>query len=805
MPALRLRLIAAGLMALALFALYTRTLGPAFRADDSPETITACATLSIQHPPGYPLHTLLGRLSSQAWPGSPAWGLNQLSALQAALAAALLFALALSALRQLGAPRAGQAGLAAALAALAGLGWTWWSLAGTAKGGIYTLNLALSLGLLLLAMAARERMAAGRSPRTALSGLGLGLGLGLAGHWPSQLALLPCLALLLLPGLLGQRGRAWRLLASPLAFLALGLSLYLYLPLRSSQHPLLCWGPMQSLADVWAMVSRARYASAEASQGWGDRLLLLGQAWRDLRAELHWPGLALLALGWGLLLWRRFWLGLALAAWPLGLLAAVSLSLHLSPDILWVMDPYLLPAHAGLCMGFLGLAFAPGLLKAPAWARPAWLPGLLVAGLALGLGLEHLPLCDQRQDLAAWDYANNLLLSCPSSARLLCASDISIASPLVPRYLLGRRQDLSLAVTSYLSEPWYRDSLARQRPALELPPAGLNSQEAVAALAKLQPGRPLYLSGGHEPGQAEADHLIPRGLALCWSAARAPFSAQSLEQGEPWPAYSLRGIFGPQGSLDPAAESMVAQGYRQAFRHLAEAHQQGLRWGQAEQAWLRLARLSPGDAGPLIQAGVMAQTRGDLAQAILHWQRAVEEDPGSAKAWAYLGLGRFNHGRYAEALQAGQKALALDPGEPNAASLVQQSQARLAGKAAPMAAAPAGPAAQALLQAQAAVQAGQLPEALKAYQQARTLGDDSVELHWGMAICYHRMRQLPEARAELERAVALRPGDGSLWKALAVTLYDLGEGQAAGKAVSRALALLPGDAELLRLEGQLQR
>jgi tetratricopeptide (TPR) repeat protein len=797
-------LLAAGL-ALALFALDTRTLCPAFHADDSPETIAACATLSIQHPPGYPLHTLLGRLASLAWPGSPAWGLNQLAAVLGALSAGLLLLLALCILAELGAPRAGREGLAAALAALAGLGWTWWSLSGTAKGGIYTLNLALSLCLFLLALAARERMALGQSPRRALAGLGLCLGLGLAGHWPSQLALLPSLALLLGPGLWRQRGSALRWMAPALAGLLAGLSLYLYLPLRASQHPLLSWGPMRSLADAWAVVSRARYAAAEGSQGFSDILLLAGQAWRDLLAEFHPLGLALLGLGWGLLLWRRLWLGLSLLAWPLGLLAAVVLRLHLSPDILWVMDPYLLPAHAGLCLGFLGLALAPGLLKAPAFARPAWLPGLAVAGLALGLGLKHLPLCDQRQDFLAWDYANNLLLSCPRSARLLCASDINIASPLVPRFLLGRRQDLSLLVTSYLSEPWYREGLSRNQPSLALPALGLNSQETVAALAQLEPGRPLYLTGGHEPGQAEQEHLLPRGLALGWSPSRAPFSSQSLAQGDPWPAYSLRSAFGPSRRQDAAGSAMVLENYRQCFRRLAEAQQQALRWGQAEQAWLALARLSPGDAGPLIQAGVMAQTRGSLSQALGYWQRAVEAEPGSARAWSYLGLGRFNSGQFAEALRAGQRALALDPAEPNALSLVAQSQARLSGAGAPAAALAAGPAARALLQAQAAVQAGRLPEALKAYQQARALGDDSVELHWGMAICYHRMRQLPQARAELERAVALRPGDGSLCKALAVTLYDLGEGPAALAATQRALALLPGDAELLRLKGALQR
>src|SRR5580693_8768819 len=39
-------------------------LNPTFYADDSPETITACVTLGIPHPPGYPLFTLIGHFFS---------------------------------------------------------------------------------------------------------------------------------------------------------------------------------------------------------------------------------------------------------------------------------------------------------------------------------------------------------------------------------------------------------------------------------------------------------------------------------------------------------------------------------------------------------------------------------------------------------------------------------------------------------------------------------------------------------------------------------------------------------------------
>jgi hypothetical protein len=144
----RLALLVPMAVFLACLAAYLPTLNPAFRADDSPETITAGVTLGIQHPPGYPLQTLLGRLASGLPLGAPAFRLNLFSALCAALACALLAAL-VRALAQAWLGRPGPAqdagGWPAALAGasagiLLGFSNTYWSQALAAKGGIYTLH-----------------------------------------------------------------------------------------------------------------------------------------------------------------------------------------------------------------------------------------------------------------------------------------------------------------------------------------------------------------------------------------------------------------------------------------------------------------------------------------------------------------------------------------------------------------------------------------------------------------------------------------------------------------------------------------
>src|SRR5579872_4532704 len=66
-------------------------LNPTFYVNDSPETITACLTLGIPHPPGYPLHTLLGHFFSALPLAHFPFRINLYSAVLAASVCALLF------------------------------------------------------------------------------------------------------------------------------------------------------------------------------------------------------------------------------------------------------------------------------------------------------------------------------------------------------------------------------------------------------------------------------------------------------------------------------------------------------------------------------------------------------------------------------------------------------------------------------------------------------------------------------------------------------------------------------------------
>src|SRR5690349_10096208 len=91
----RLRPLVGPLLALGALALYARTVAPSVGGTmDSTEFQETAYTLSIAHTTGYPLYLLLARLWIAVFPvGDPAFRVNFLSAVFAALAVWVLYAL----------------------------------------------------------------------------------------------------------------------------------------------------------------------------------------------------------------------------------------------------------------------------------------------------------------------------------------------------------------------------------------------------------------------------------------------------------------------------------------------------------------------------------------------------------------------------------------------------------------------------------------------------------------------------------------------------------------------------------------
>jgi hypothetical protein len=339
-----------GLIALAIallaFLIYLLTLAPGLTwrnsASDGGDLLTAAFTWGIPHPTGYPTYLILLRGFSAVVPtGSAALHGNLFSAVTASVAIGLLFMATVRILRSL--PLSSgmtdryvliSAGVSSiSMAASREL----WSQATVTE--VYALNALFVSAILWTTLGLRDRQRDGGVGWRYGAGIGLLFGVALGNHLTIAAVILPLLAW----GILGGGVRALRVRhALPIMMAgALGLCVYAYAPIASSQGPALNWGHPDSLRGFWWMVSGTAYqdyAFGVGGQDLWDRLVysadLLFAQFAFIGVLL---GLAGLPIIWG---HRRYLVVAHLVS--MGILIAYAASYHTVDSFIYLIPVFML-------------------------------------------------------------------------------------------------------------------------------------------------------------------------------------------------------------------------------------------------------------------------------------------------------------------------------------------------------------------------------------------------------------------------------------------------------------------------------
>ncbi|RMG28223.1 MAG: DUF2723 domain-containing protein, partial [Methanobacteriota archaeon] len=248
------------------FVLYLLTLAPTVTFEDSGELITAAYHLGIPHQPGYPLFTLLGRIFSLIPVGTIAYRLNLMSAFFTALGAMWLSWTIIRILDELYPPEQNDdrksahhkqvakhfCALSASL--LMVTAYETWEQSIITE--VYGLNAMFTTLLLLLAVIWKQERSHTQRIRIYLLICYL-LGLTFSNHTTS-LMMLPILLVFTLS--IDHRFLlSIKRLAMGIAFLLLGLTPYLYLPVASSRDPIMDWGNPENWTNFWRTITRSQY------------------------------------------------------------------------------------------------------------------------------------------------------------------------------------------------------------------------------------------------------------------------------------------------------------------------------------------------------------------------------------------------------------------------------------------------------------------------------------------------------------------------------------------------------------------
>ena len=389
-------------LAAVLFAVYLQTMPPGAAFEDSALFAGVCYLGGIAHPPGYPLHTIL------CWPFahladflpiSPAKGAAIFSAICAAFAAAIFFALA----RRL----TGCAAAAFAAAAAWGFGAQFWSQAIIPE--VYSLNALLVFATIF---ALTSRLGNSR----AIFAAAFLAGLGVANHWPLYLLNVPAF-LLFIPRERFALLRNPKIFAAAAGLFLLGTAPYLYLYWRDPPFSLM--GEVENWRRFLWYVSREAYADRIVVADWTDKFAVAAYAARLLFWEHAIVGAILSAVG--AIIWRRRDLRIFIAIlWgtlATSVVLAFILKIPNEPLSRAIFSVYPLPA-----MGFLMLFAAAALREI---FRHLQMPTRIIAaaGFAFVVAFANYSQNDRSGDDLAEKYARAVLDLTPDNSRLAVGGD----------------------------------------------------------------------------------------------------------------------------------------------------------------------------------------------------------------------------------------------------------------------------------------------------------------------------------------------------------------------------------------------
>jgi len=533
------------LVSLAALLLYILTAAPGTSLREANYDLTvAAADLGVAHSPGYPLHSLTAHLATAFSPTNPALATNLFSGIFGALAV-FLFALTLTELGRLvtskkdgeqNEPSNRERWLAALAALVFGVTATFWEQASLTE--VYTQHLAL-LAAVLLVLFRLRRLALNDQPvGRELVMAGLLSGLLLVSH-NATLTYLPALLLIGFPAL---RKLNLRTTLLTIAAFLVGLSVYLYLPLRASTGPLINWEGTDTWRGFIDSVTQSAYAKPPLERSFAQLLLQLGWVGRTLWREFVIGGLLLTLPGFALLgkKGRRSLLAGLLLLLVLPAAAVVLVRNFPLGELLQSDETFLLSGVLVLVMGlFLGAAWLARKLHGKLNSR--WVLGGLGAVVAATL-FTSLP----RVDLSAEDgmerFAQDIFADAPPNALLVTSvlvSDGDYFDALVRRYLLDQRPDIEVTAYHTIHNDWYQRELTDRAGLIAPSAAEIEQLQGIAATAPYETQRAGYLLTGLLMAYSRINN---RPLAV---AASELFFNSRIIAGRP-----DRGEFIPLGMLD---------------------------------------------------------------------------------------------------------------------------------------------------------------------------------------------------------------------------------------------------------------
>ena len=497
--------ITALLLFIFILLIYLVTISPSVNFEDSGEFITSAATLSIAHPPGYPLYLILGKIFSSLPFGTIEFRINLMSAFFSALSAVVLYILLLKIFQVLK-----EKGNLMALIIVAAyfLSSTLWDASVMAE--VYTLNLFL-ISLLLLLL---ERIFINNKSCQDISKPDNNTKYHYLFFYLSGVAFgnhQTVLFIAFIYFVFFIKSRTWQKLKAVnyikfIFLFILGISIYAYLPIRAGANPIINWGSPDNLKNFLAVLSRQQYGYVGKSMlsinsffKYSLTVNPLYEFFKNTETQINIRNIVSIFL-FGIIISFLFYGFKKIKNSKVKLLFTLLFLLYTFFIILIASPPEgkLFTLKVFFIPGWLGFYFIffYGIFKM--FKKYSY---YLFALLLIGLLFFNFRIQNKNKFFYTDDYAKNILKDLKYRAILFTFKDNETFPLWDMKYVRTIRPDISLINLVILSEQWYLDQLKTDSPVVKIDLGyfkGDNKKnirkEFVQSIIRSNPDREVYFT-----------------------------------------------------------------------------------------------------------------------------------------------------------------------------------------------------------------------------------------------------------------------------------------------------------------------
>ncbi len=260
-----------------------------------------------------------------------------------------------------------------------------------------------------------------------------------------------------------------------MVFGTIPLSVYLFMPIRSVQNPLVNWWNPDNWQRLKETILRKGYQDIGDKDFWASYTRNVKRFWFHAQDQYGAIFTILVIL---LLIWGLYWLlkrqkttppGIVLMAG--GILMGVWMYCKPLEGYQWTLDNFF--STIFLIMALFAAAGVAGILEWIAKELPYRQTGIFAGAFCMSLALMPLILNyhadDQSRYVSSYDEGMNMLKTVNRDGVILCNGDIDILPLWYLQFVEGKRQEVVSFTMQLIPYDWYRDPLFKRWPFLYVP------------------------------------------------------------------------------------------------------------------------------------------------------------------------------------------------------------------------------------------------------------------------------------------------------------------------------------------------